>query len=79
MAVRPPKVSRAGNHAWAVAWLWPPLGSAMTRNTARPTDVTEADTQAAATTSRRNHIRARTSENTNSVTRIDWTSDMAPL
>lgn len=58
---------------------WPPLGSDAIRNTARPTEVTEADAHAAGFTARRNQTRPSTSENTSSVTRIDCTTDMRPL
>ncbi len=71
MAVRPPRATSTGNQACDVAWLWPPFGSAMTRKRANPAEVTNADTQAEATTSPCSQVEARTNEKTNSETRIE--------
>ena len=68
-----------GAQALDIACGWPPWGSDITRKTARPPDVTDADTQAVVLTPRRSHSTPITSENTNSSTRIDCTTESRPL
>lgn len=51
----------------------------MIKYTASPAEVTDADAQAAGTTSRRDHSDPMTSENTNSGDQIDCTIESRPL
>ena len=78
-AMAPPTTSPADSHCPAAGAGWPPVGSLTARNTARDTQTTLTDAQAAPAMSWRIHIRRSTSTKTSSVISSGWTTDIGPL